>query len=1029
MQNQMAQDSASTPVGSVPLSFTQGERISSRFSTVTAAFYHHAESQPDVTAARDLSAQQAQEITYGDLARRANQLSRKLTSLGVQSGDRVPLVVKRGIDMLVGIVGILSCGAQYVPLDGGVVPDSTLRFVIEQAGGKHVLCLKSTKHRFDTLGCPCETLVIDEDLEENLETSEALPFHDLAKPEHGCYVIYTSGTTGTPKGVDVTHKNVTNLVCLSPGNLGISTGTRVGQVLNISFDMAAWEMLGCFCNGGTLVLRGSKWEPCLREASFYLMNAHVLICTPSILAKYDPREYSNIKVVATAGEPSSQRLADLWATYANYYNCCGPTETTIVNTMHLHQPGETLTIGKPTPNNTVYVLDSDGKSLCVGETGVMWAGGHGISRGYVSLPEKTAERYKPDPFANDGSMMYNTGDLGRWRHDGSIDILGRVDDQIKIKVSNVAFPVICDAISYNASQGFRVELDGVTSSINSCPVVSKATALFIHNEIHGFVTPRTCDLDAIQAHIRARQPYYAVPTRFHFLDTLPLTSNGKVDKRVLQNSVTEAITKEETSTIIRETGSKESLATETNSSITDLKSDSSASSFTEVDEKLNLNRDIPAKRLARPYRGFMHRVAIVYRRLFTVVGLLNIAVVIALVFSGIHRNWLSNITAINLIVAVLARQEFVINVLYTITCNVPKSWPLAIRKRCAKIFHLGGVHSGAAVSAGAWLLATNISDEVCQLTECPSWGYQSMASKVVSWMLTGLFTITIGLAWPSFRKTHHDLFEKTHRFVGWTMLGLFWVQIVLGANDGRAANMSLGAACIRTPGIWILVVATLSIVSSWLFLRKVPVDAEVLSNHAVRLHFNYTVPVNGSFVRLSRRPLLEWHSFATIPAPDMVGNRPKGFSLVVSNAGDWTKSCIEKPPTQIWVRGVPTCGVMRIATCFNSIVVIATGSGIGPLLGHIQDQSCATQLIWSTPRPEQTFGKPLLDTIKSKIPNAVIHDTKTMGRPDLVKMGYNLVKSFKAEAVIIIANEKITKKVVYGLETRGVPAYGAIWDS
>ncbi|GKT87681.1 AMP-binding enzyme [Colletotrichum tofieldiae] len=496
--------------------------------------------------------------------------------------------------------------------------------------------------------------------------------------------------------------------------------------------------------------------------------------------------------------------------------------------MHLHQP--------------VYVLDSDGKSLRVGETGVMWAGGHGISRGYVSLPEKTAERYKPDPFANDGSMMYNTGDLGRWRHDGSIDILGRVDDQIKIKVSNVTFPLICDAISYNASQGFRVELDGVTSSINSCPVVSKATALFIHNEIHGFVTPRTCDLDAIQAHIRARQPYYAVPTRFHFLDTLPLTSNGKVDKRVLQNSVSEAITKEETSIIIRETGSKESLATETNSSITDLKSDSSASSFTEVDEKLNLNRDIPAKRLARPYRGFMHRVAIVYRRLFTVVGLLNIAAVIALVFSGIHRNWLSNITAINLIVAVLARQEFVINVLYTITCNVPKSWPLAIRKRCAKIFHLGGVHSGAAVSAGAWLLATNISDEVCQLTECPSWGYQSMASKVVSWMLTGLFTITIGLAWPSFRKTHHDLFEKTHRFVGWTMLGLFWVQIVLGANDGRAANMSLGAACIRTPGIWILVVATLSIVSSWLFLRKVPVDAEVLSNHAVRLHFNYTVP-------------------------------------------------------------------------------------------------------------------------------------------------------------------------------------------
>jgi ferredoxin-NADP reductase len=120
---------------------------------------------------------------------------------------------------------------------------------------------------------------------------------------------------------------------------------------------------------------------------------------------------------------------------------------------------------------------------------------------------------------------------------------------------------------------------------------------------------------------------------------------------------------------------------------------------------------------------------------------------------------------------------------------------------------------------------------------------------------------------------------------------------------------------------------------------------------------------------------------------------------------------------------------MRIATCFNRVVLIATGSGIGPLLGHIQAPSCPTQLIWSTPKPEETFGKALCDTIRKKVPNAVIHDTRTQGRPDLVKMGYNMAKGFGAEAVIIIANEKITKKVVYGLETRGIPTYGAIWDS
>ncbi|KAF9774695.1 hypothetical protein IL306_007274 [Fusarium sp. DS 682] len=202
-----------------------------------------------------------------------------------------------------------------------------------------------------------------------------------------------------------------------------------------------------------------------------------------------------------------------------------------------------------------------------------------------------------------------------------------------------------------------------------------------------------------------------------------------------------------------------------------------------------------------------------------------------------------------------------------------------------------------------------------------------------------------------------------------------------------------------------------------------------MSDHAIRLHFGYTVPVNGSFARLSYNPLVEWHSFATIPAPEAVNGRPKGYSLIISNAGDWTKSIIQDSPSHIWIRGVPTCGAMRIATLFNRVVLIATGSGIGPMLSYIQNPSGGTQLIWSTKQPEEAFGEDLCRTVIKRVPNAIIHDTKKQGRPDLVKMGYNLAKSCKAEAVIIIANEKTTKKVVYGLETRGVPAYGAIWDS
>ncbi|KAL6405675.1 nonribosomal peptide synthetase [Ilyonectria robusta] len=140
--------------------------------------------------------------------------------------------------------------------------------------------------------------------------------------------------------------------------------------------------------------------------------------------------------------------------------------------------------------------------------------------------------------------------------------------------------------------------------------------------------------------------------------------------------------------------------------------------------------------------------------------------------------------------------------------------------------------------------------------------------------------------------------------------------------------------------IWLLTITTASIALSWVFLRKVPVQAEILSDHAIRLHFDYTVPVNGSFTRLSKHPLLEWHSFATIPTPEPANNRPKGLFPHYLKRRRLTKAMIQEELTHIWTRGVPTCGVMRITTLFNRIILIATGSGIGPMLGHIQSPYC-----------------------------------------------------------------------------------------
>ncbi|KJZ72362.1 hypothetical protein HIM_08288 [Hirsutella minnesotensis 3608] len=985
------------------IEFSFGETAACPFPTLTAAFYHQVLLHPRSIAVRDLSNGAPRDWTYHELAKHAQALAARLQGMGIRQGQRVPLIVKRGVEMLIGIWAILSCGAQYVPLDGGVVPDSTIEQVVEQCGGHLIVGLSITEHRTrDTF--PNSRLVLIDDFMKAEANHPTEKWIDLATPESGCYVIYTSGTTGKPKGIDVTHSNVTNLVCLGPGNLGISKGTRVGQVLNISFDMAAWEIFACLCNGGTLVVRGSQWEPTIRQLD-------VLICTPTILAKYHPTTYPKIKVAATAGEPTSQDLADLWATYATYWNCCGPTETTIVNTMSKHEPGDSVSIGVPTPNNSIYILNSAGVPVSVGEPGMIWAGGRGVSRGYVGLEEKTRQCYVPDPFANDGSNMYCTGDLGQWRKDGSIEILGRSDDQVKVKAS---------------SPGFRVELDGIATSLASAPGVSRATTLLVDGDIYGFVVPEQPGSKAILEHVSKLQPYYAVPAAIISMAEFPTTANGKIDKKLLrelagQRQTSEVQRPDTAVTLIGGTPGMPIAAFGEK----DLEKRPQTSSTLRSSLTLDLTQELPAKKLPKPARGLRYRILIIYRLLFSLVGLLNVGALVAVVLLPLGAEWLGTLTAANLVLAVLIRQDLVINTLYTIFCSLPKAAPLWLRTSCAKIYHLGGVHSSAGVCATLWLISSTVASTISYIQRRNV--TDTMASLTVSWLLCILLSAMVLSAYPSFRKHYHNVFENFHRFFGWTALSLFWVRIFLSIDRSKPRSRELGAALLVSPQFWIIIAATLSIASSWLFLRKVSVDADPLSNHAMVLYFRYTQPVNGSFTRVSTRPLFEWHSFATIPNPKT--NKDRGFSLIMSNAGDWTKAQIEKPPSKLWVRGLPTCGVMRIATLFNRIVVIATGSGIGPLLGHISNPSCATQLIWSTPNPEELFGQQILDTIYESIPDAIIHNTKKSGRPNLVQMGYNLAKSFGAEAVIIIANEKITKKVVYGIETRGIAAYGAIWDS
>jgi NAD(P)H-flavin reductase len=169
---------------------------------------------------------------------------------------------------------------------------------------------------------------------------------------------------------------------------------------------------------------------------------------------------------------------------------------------------------------------------------------------------------------------------------------------------------------------------------------------------------------------------------------------------------------------------------------------------------------------------------------------------------------------------------------------------------------------------------------------------------------------------------------------------------------------------------------------------------------------------------------MEWHPFATIPAPGA-----EGFRLIISRAGDWTGDFIEDMPPRIWVKGIPTAGVAGIGKLFRKVIYVATGSGIGPILPHILANEVPNRLVWSTRNARNTYGDDLVDEILTAKPDAVIWDTDEHGRPDLIQLAYDAYTSFDGEAVICISNRKLTWQVVYGLESRGIPAYGAIWDS
>ena len=415
-----------------------------------------------------------------------------------------------------------------------------------------------------------------------------------------------------------------------------------------------------------------------------------------------------------------------------------------------------------------------------------------------------------------------------------------------------------------------------------------------------------------------------------------------------------------------------------------------------------------------------------YNRLIALVLLINVA------YLGVASNgtWLpseislmimSNLIVVNISIAILIRQQYVINWLFKIATSVPTSWPLSIRQQAGKVYHFGGIHVGGAIMGTVWFAAFSTS---LMMQYVNGQAGVSLATVIVTVAILLILLLMIGFATPKYRAKYHDQFELTHRFGGWASLLLFWAQTVLFTNDQRG-GAPLGMALLGSLGFWLLLLVTFSVVLPWLRLKKVPVEIKRPSSHVALVKFDHGVtPFAGSSTPVSRSPLTEWHSFANVPSPG-----EDGFRLTISRAGDWTGELIDDMPSHVWVKGVPTAGVGNVDQLFKRVVWVATGSGIGPCLPHLLTQEVPAKLVWSTRTPRKTYGDELVDEILAVQEDAVIWDTNENGRPDLVQLAYDAVKEFDAEAVIVISNKKLTWQVVYGMESRGIPAYGAIWDS
>ncbi|NWB45063.1 non-ribosomal peptide synthetase, partial [Pseudomonas gingeri] len=457
-------------------------------------------------------------LSYGELNRRANALAHHLIGLGVCPDDRVAILARRSLDTLVGLLAILKAGAAYVPVDPAH-PDERVGYLLDDSAPVAVLTQHALLGRLPELSVPLIAL----DRPHWPEHGDNPQVPGLT-PGHLAYVIYTSGSTGQPKGVMVEHRTLGNLVDWHCQAFDLHAGTHTASVAGFGFDAMAWEVWPALCAGAVLHLPpaeiGNEQLDALLD--WWLAQPLEVAFLPTPVAEYAfsrDRQHPTLRTLLIGGDRLRQFNRDPGFAVVNNY---GPTETTVVASSGLMAVGGVLHIGKPVSHARLYVLDERREPVPLGVPGELYVGGSGVARGYLNRPELTAERFLDDPFAGpSGARMYRTGDRVRWLADGTLEYLGRNDDQVKIR-------------------GMRVELGEIERQLSLCPGVGEVVVVAQSLEqgalrLVAYFTLQDLSLDGagLRAQLLARLPEYMVPSAYVGLDALPLTQNGKVDRRAL----------------------------------------------------------------------------------------------------------------------------------------------------------------------------------------------------------------------------------------------------------------------------------------------------------------------------------------------------------------------------------------------------------------------------------------------------------------------------------------------------------------